>query len=478
MHTTLATVLGIPKFEKSRNEMKMEREEEMKAKHAEDEKAAAELSSNPEGKPRSGSGGRRKTVAMLQDQVKFQRLTAKKRMTQQRMTQLQSTAFLEEEDSGDDDSTGSRPTTPTPPSPRRPRSQSTKDYDMFLVGLAAAPPADMFSYLKSIDRQEADTRHVTHAAIVPDEDTIESLGNVHFEIAVLYGQGRFDDEEDPSFVKDTESACFHLCYASAYGCDKATVAVGKMLLGLSVGEICEGLRFCLEDGRALARKALGRAGGDAVAASLLLKYCCEGECVEEVKKLCEVCIDYLTGGGAIAVAVVVGDAVEAAYGGGESYYKGEVREVNGGQVRVYYPDDDEEEWLPVKFVRKEVEVASKFKVGEVVEAAFGGGETWYDAEVRSVDGVNVTVFYIEDQEEETVVEKFVRSKGGSEQIEEEKERLEVALWEVYDKLGTALAGGEEEGKGEARKYWGLAGDEAIKAGKAKAGMALKMKAEA
>ena len=88
------------------------------------------------------------------------------------------------------------------------------------------------------------------------------------------------------------------------------------------------------------------------------------------------------------------------------------------------------------------------------------------------------MFYIEDQEEETVVEKFVRSKGGSEQIEEEKERLEVALWEVYDKLGTALAGGEEEGKGEARKYWGLAGDEAIKAGKAKAGMALKMKAEA
>ena len=123
-------------------------------------------------------------------------------------------------------------------------------------------------------------------------------------------------------------------------------------------------------------------------------------------------------------------------------------------------------------------------MGEVVEAAYGGGETWYDAEVLGDDGKgNFTVFYIEDQEEEILTESEVRRKGGEAGVVGEEEerngaeekKLDLAKFEILAIMGDNYK--ELGNEDEARKHWSSAGDEAIRAGKSKAGMELKMKAE-
>jgi elongation factor 2 kinase len=478
-HTGLTSALGIPKFELSRSELAKQEEDEAEARRRTEEKFAAEEAAKAEenAKRRSSWGTRRGTMAVMQDQLKFERMTQKRMMSE-----LKAPGTLAEEDEDEEEDSGEEGEADAPVV-RRPRSQSTEDYEFFLVELAAKPPADMFEYLTLMNLKELDTRGVAHEHIVPDAATIASLAATHLEITMLYGQGRFNDENDPDSVRDVESAVFHLCYAAAYGNAEAIVLAGKMLLGLSVASVCEGMAFhAVDNVKALQvlRRALSQDAdrySRCIAASLMLKHCKFEIGAAEKVALCDDCINFFNGGEKEVCTLTAGDSVTAAYGGGESWYKGEIKEMNGDQVRVYYPDDDEEEWLPSKFVKKEE--AAKFKVGDTVEAAFSGGDTWYAAEVRAVDGSNITVYYLEDQEEEVVSEKFVRGTAAGEEakVEEKKkeDKLELNLWEILEKKGDAnVELGDEEG---ARECWSLAGDEAIRAGKANKGMELKMKAE-
>jgi hypothetical protein len=475
-HTSLCDVLGIPKFEMSRNELKVQEEHEqaqmrkdkeeqerIEREIKEQEARAKEVATTGTRMKRGSSGGRRKTLAMMQDQLKMNRRTMKQ-------TAMRGVNLLEalggsmeegDEEAEDGDEEDAAPVV------RRPRSQSTEDYEQMLVNICVNPAPDPFSYLSKNDLR-------------PSESTTLALAEAHLEIAKLYGQRRFNAEGEEEKAPDAESATFHVCQSAALGNPEGCVLAARLLLGLGAGRVCEGMSLHCENGGEKARAVLARVKGEgqwkAVAAGMLAKHYSKEMDSGELVAACEVCLAYLGGDEGGEAGFEEGDAVTAAYGGGNSWYSGVVRGVKeDGTVNVYYPEDDEDEWLPAKFVKK-VE-AAKWKVGDVVEGAFGGGDAWYEAEVRAVDGGNITVFYLEDQEEEILGEEFVRAKGGGEGggVKDER-KLDLAVFELYAVMGDAKsAGGDEDG---AREFWSKAGDEAIKAGKSKLGMELKMKAEA
>ncbi|GMI36740.1 hypothetical protein TrCOL_g6273 [Triparma columacea] len=506
-HTDLAFALGIPRFELSRNER---REQDKKAGRA-----------SPEPPPTAGGESpRKKSIAFQADQLKLLRKMAtddakglkvggdkkvgkgKRRKTafpvmgrkgSGRMNDT-ITCLLEEQTLED----------------QRVRGNSAQDYARDVIENALKPPIDPFSYMKKIDTADLDRRGVAHAVFDPDADTRATLGRVHLEIAMLYGAGRFSEGEGE--VVDLDSAFFHICRGAMFNDPKALVTLARAMMSLSTDDVCEdvddildanGLRddFGVKQAAELLKRAAKAEGGTVhdekevlgakvSAITLLLKYAKpEAEARIVYGEMLLALMGEGGGGGEEVVQLQVGDKVSAAYGGGDSWYEAVVREVGeDGNVKVFYIEDQEEEVLTSKYV-KAIEgsggraAAGGFGVGDKVKAAYGGGESFYDAEVRELGGDGrIKVYYPEDDEEEWLPEKYVKGamEGGEEEGAgegeeearggEEEDEGGIEVYEVYEIIANAFVekGSEEKGK----EMFGKASEAAAKAGLASKAMEL------
>ena len=141
---------------------------------------------------------------------------------------------------------------------RRLRSESTEDYSLNQVNFALKPPEDPYGYMKSIDTAALDNRHVSHEPLTPEAGTILTLAKVHFEIALLYGTGRFEDDNEEGSI-DAESALFHICRSAGLGYGKACTTLARQFMDLNIDDVCPGVGAVLQ----------GKGGGRAEALTLL-----------------------------------------------------------------------------------------------------------------------------------------------------------------------------------------------------------------
>ena len=190
---------------------------------------------------------------------------------------------------------------------------------------------------RSIDTAALDNRRVSHEALIPDADNLMIIARVHFEITILYGTGRFEDENEGGSI-DVESAFFHLCRSAGLGHGKACITLARHFMNLNVDDVCPGVFSVLKgrgDDREQAQLLLERAVSDedsiSVAVGMLLKYFKEGVSDEDRIKYCELLLN--GAGGDDRPSIEVGDKVQAAYGGGETWYEAEVREVGDAGER-------------------------------------------------------------------------------------------------------------------------------------------------
>lgn len=115
----------------------------------------------------------------------------------------------------------------------------------------------------------------------------------------------------------------------------------------------------------------------------------------------------------------VGDEVEGRQGRGRTWVPGRIRAINhNGTYDVRYDDGDLEKSVNPELVRgrgadsrlgRDVENRADFKVGERVEARFGGRSRWFKATVerRNRDGT-FHLLYIDGDEERTVERDLIR----------------------------------------------------------------------
>ena len=243
-HATLATALGVPKFQLSRNEILLQttfssesfegtitkgkaaaspvaaddRKKSMAmvqdaAKFARmlqanmDKTAGAkptiqegsnESTSNESSRdttPLSTPGGTKRSVQMPPqdenveevDKVAPLGMTRPKRgsVERRKTTFVRASISLDEEEDDDEFDESE-----SPEFMQRLRSQSTEDYALNCLSFALDPPTDPYAYLNDVDTAALDTRHVSHKALTPSASTISIIGRVHLEIATLYGTGR------------------------------------------------------------------------------------------------------------------------------------------------------------------------------------------------------------------------------------------------------------------------------------------------
>jgi len=89
--------------------------------------------------------------------------------------------------------------------------------------------------MRSLNRRRTVVRHVS-APMSLSELTMKNLGRVHYQLAVLHGIGRFQDEmpekgeDDPTH--DAFAVLFHLSYAAALRCAPACLAIARVQAGL------------------------------------------------------------------------------------------------------------------------------------------------------------------------------------------------------------------------------------------------------
>ena len=131
-----------------------------------------------------------------------------------------------------------------------------------------------------------------------------------------------------------------------------------------------------------------------------------------------------------------GDAVEGRFGGKDKWYPGEVLRINAdGTVDILYSDGDKETSVPPHFVRpiagsgstpisgesatlkasKNLEAnrtgaAKKFCLNDIVEARYGGKDSWYRGRIDTVnnDGT-LNIQYDDGDAEQNVVPELVRA---------------------------------------------------------------------
>merc|ERR1740139_888970 len=88
---------------------------------------------------------------------------------------------------------------------------------------------------RRLDLRRTVVRHVS-APMIMSELTKKNLGRVHYQLAVLHGIGRFQDEmpikveDDPSH--DAFAVLFHLSNAAALRCAPACLAIARVQAGL------------------------------------------------------------------------------------------------------------------------------------------------------------------------------------------------------------------------------------------------------
>ncbi|GMI18470.1 hypothetical protein TrLO_g1176 [Triparma laevis f. longispina] len=376
-HANLATALGVPKFELSRNEILLQTTHSSESFEGTITKKGEAAASPP------AVEDRKESMAMVQDAARFARMLqanmdkqggkkeeekaggdkvaplgvtrSKRGSVERRKTKfVKASIGLDEEDGDEDEETES------PEFMKRLRSQSTEDYALNSLLFALNPPADPYAYLNDVDTAALDNRHVAHKVLTPGPSTISIIGRVHFEIATLYGSGRFEDDNEDGTI-DKESAFYHVCRGAGLGYGPACITLARHFMGLDTDDVCAGLGSVLQgagggstEAQMLLEKAAGCDDEAAVEAiSMMLQFFKDTTDLEAKIIYCEKCLGGEGGDG--GVCFEVGDKVTAAYGGGDSWYEAEVREVSadGKNIRVFYVEDEEEETLPAAYVKKE-----------------------------------------------------------------------------------------------------------------------------
>jgi len=239
------------------------------------------------------------------------------------------------------------------------RSASVEDYVKGYINKGVNPPSEPFEYMKKINTSELDSRGIPHEIFMPDSGTKAILGRVHLEIAHLYGTGRFNENDND--LIDLDSAFFHVCMGAMYNNGFALVTLARCMIDLETDDVCAGIEdvlssnglsseFGKEEAVGLLERAAeqgddeegSKAAKDAI--HILLQYT---ECEADKKiKFCEILLKIKGGDGEEEekATFVVGDKVKCAYGGGGSWYDAKIKEVGAdGTLRIYYPEDDEEE---------------------------------------------------------------------------------------------------------------------------------------
>lgn len=150
----------------------------------------------------------------------------------------------------------------------------------------------------------------------------------------------------------------------------------------------------------------------------------------------------------------VGDEIEARYKRGRKWFPGIIRAVNlDGTYFVRYKDGDTERDVQASLVRRaatsrvdslDSEEDSVFRVGDKVEARFGGRSRWYEATVerKNRDGT-YHLLYADGDEEKSVEKRLMREMGGG--------RKKPALRDIGRRLLSGGRGSETDGdRGEAK----------------------------
>ena len=118
----------------------------------------------------------------------------------------------------------------------------------------------------------------------------------------------------------------------------------------------------------------------------------------------------------------VGDAVESRYRGKKKYYPGTIAAVKNGTYTVDYADGETEKGVAEEMIRAlekkepvatekddEPSVASKFAVGDAVEAKFGGGRKYHRGKITAVKDGKYTVEYDDGDVEKGVDKEMIRA---------------------------------------------------------------------
>ena len=118
----------------------------------------------------------------------------------------------------------------------------------------------------------------------------------------------------------------------------------------------------------------------------------------------------------------VGDAVEARYRGKKNFYEGVIAAVKGGKYTVDYADGETEKGVAEEMIRAlekkepvaaekddKPSVASKFAVGDAVEAKFGGGRKYHRGKITAVKDGKYTVEYDDGDMEKGVDKEMIRA---------------------------------------------------------------------
>eukprot|EP00923_Selenidium_pygospionis_P002049 GHVN01003160.1.p1 GENE.GHVN01003160.1~~GHVN01003160.1.p1 ORF type:complete len:785 (-),score=73.09 GHVN01003160.1:691-3045(-) len=114
-------------------------------------------------------------------------------------------------------------------------SQETEVGKLLKLGLEEAD----FSYLTPERTSQADKAGKQRETLTPRGATLVRMGEVHYEIASLHGQGRFAIQHGECIEAaaddctcDVQSCLFHLCHASSMGVPAASYALGRLCYGM------------------------------------------------------------------------------------------------------------------------------------------------------------------------------------------------------------------------------------------------------
>jgi len=122
----------------------------------------------------------------------------------------------------------------------------------------------------------------------------------------------------------------------------------------------------------------------------------------------------------------VGDAVEADYGGEGTFFPGKIDKINAdGTYSIVYEDGDEEARVPESLVRPVQPTAStSFEIGDHIEALYNGGDEWFGGTIagKNADGTYAIDYNDGDHEDDVPATEVRRPEGAK------------STWHVNDKV--------------------------------------------